>query len=465
MQEELLMTTLTVLNKSTQEELAVFVADDASSTLQVIEQSDIAFRQTSWRRDAQLRQRTLFAWADKLEQEATELVDLLVGESGKIRPECEREVAISIEALRFSAGTARTISGSSHELSDGSAGYLIREAIGPAAFIVPWNWPLFLLFRDLAPALAAGVTAVVKPSPQTPVATTRALELLPDEAPQNIVQIVYGDAEVGQVLSGDQRIRVVAFTGSTSVGRQVAMTAVSHFARPVLELGGKGASVLYKDADIESAVESCIRNAFVSSGQMCMANTRILVQQPIFNRVRELVCDRVSNLRVGHPDNATSDMGAMISAEQANRVSAYLDLARNEGSLLLGGGTPSGMDLPGAFLNPSVISGEHINPRLRREEIFGPVVTIEPFGSDEEGVALANDTDYGLVASVWTNDINRAWKAVRQLNFGTVWVNRYNHIFTEVPSGGSKNSGMGRTRGLEGLREFTELKHVNWNVA
>ncbi|WP_458117341.1 aldehyde dehydrogenase family protein [Arthrobacter sp. D2-10] len=459
------MTNLTVLDKSTHEELAAFNMDDAESTLRVIERSDTAFRMSPWRRDAKLRQATLFAWANTLEQHADELVDLLVGESGKVRTECQREVEMTVDAVRFSAGLARMLSGSSHELSDGSAGYLIREAAGPAAFIVPWNWPLFLLFRDLGPALAAGVTAVVKPAPLTPLATTRALDLLPSDAPKDVVQIVYGDAEVGQTLAGDRRIRVVAFTGSTNVGRQVAMAAVSNFARPILELGGKGASVIYEDADIDAAVATCLKNAFFSAGQICMANTRILVQEPVFERVRELVCEQVSSLRVGHPSDQTSDLGALISADQANRVSSYIDLARSEGSLLLGGGTPSTLDLPGAFLEPAVISGERINPRLRQEEIFGPVVTLEPFRTDQEGLALANDTRYGLVAAVWTTDINRAWKAARELHFGTVWVNRYMRIFAEVPSGGSKDSGMGRTRGMEGLYEFTELKHVNWDVS
>lgn len=458
------MTTLSVLDKSTHEEFAAYRTDDAASTSRTIAQSHAAFHGSRWRRDARLRQATLLEWANTIENHATELVGVLVRESGKVRTECQREVDMTVDALRFSAGLARTVSGSSHELSDGSAGYVIREAAGPAAFIVPWNWPLFLLFRDLGPALAAGVTAVVKPAPLTPAATTQAVNLFPPAAPEHVVQVVYGDAEVGQTLSGDKRIRIVAFTGSTGVGRQVAMAAVSNFARPVLELGGKGASVIYEDADIEAAVTTCLQSAFFSAGQICMANTRILVQQSVFQRVRDRVCDGVRDLKVGHPDDAASDMGALISPAQAGRVSSYVDLARREGSLLLGGGAVAGLDLPGAFLNPAVISGEHIHPRLRQEEIFGPVVTVESFHTDEEGIALANDTPYGLVSSVWTRDIDRAWRAARDLHFGTVWINRYNHIFAEVPSGGSKDSGMGRTRGFEGLHEFTELKHVNWNV-
>lgn len=458
------MTALVVQDKSTHAELDRVAWDDEASTQRVIERSEHAFRSSPWRRDARLRQTVLLAWADALEQHADELVDLLVRESGKVRRECEREVAMCVDALRFNAGITRVIAGSAHELSDGSAGYLLRQASGPAAFIVPWNWPLFLLFRDLAQGLAAGVTAVVKPAPLTPLATARAVGLLPDSAPSDVVQVVFGDADVGQALARDERIRVVAFTGSTVVGRLVAGAATAHFARPVLELGGKGASVIHDDADLEAAVATCLQFSFISAGQMCMASSRILVQRPVYQRVLDMVCDRVSALRAGDPRDENSDMGPLISAEQASRVSGYVELARAEGSLLLGGTAPKGLDLPGAFLSPAVVSGEQIHQRLRTEEIFGPVVTVEPFENDHDGIALANATKYGLAASVWTQDVTRGWQASRALEFGTVWVNGYNRLFAEVPSGGSKESGMGRTRGLEGINEFTELKHINWNV-
>ncbi|WP_062213628.1 aldehyde dehydrogenase [Streptomyces sp. NBRC 109706] len=456
--------TLTVFDKSTHEELGSVREDDPTTTADAVGAVAEAFRRGPWRRDARLRQSVLAAWADALARHTDELVGLLLRETGKVRAECERELDFTVDALRFNAGMARLVSGSSHELSDGSAGHLIREPAGPAAFVVPWNWPLFLLFRDLAPALAAGVTAVLKPAPLTPLATARALELLPAEAPEDVVRMVVGGAEVGRALSEDPRIRVVAFTGSTAVGRQVATSAVARFAKPVLELGGKGASVVLDDADVPAAVSACVANAFVTAGQMCMANSRILVQRPLYQRVLDAVCERVEALRVGHPDAPGTDLGALISAEQAERVSGYLELAASDGSLRLGGGRVRCDGLAGAFLRPAVIAGERVHPRLRREEIFGPVVTVEAFDRDEDGVALANETEYGLAAAVWTGRHDRAWRAARELEFGTVWVNRYNRTFAEVPSGGAKHSGMGRTRGFEGVHEFTELKHVNWGI-
>lgn len=457
--------TLNVLDKSTGELLGAVPQNDAESTAATIGRAAAAFTDTAWRSDSRLRQQVMTGWADALAQRESELVELLVRETGKIRSECAREVAFAVDALRFNAGMARMVTGAAYDLWDGSAGHLVRSAAGPAAFIVPWNWPLFLLFRDLAPGLAAGVTAVVKPAPQTPLSTLRALELLPDSAPKDIVTLVFGDAEVGQALSSDPRIRVVAFTGSTSVGREVARNAVSHFAKPFLELGGKGASLVFDDADVERAVETTLANAFITAGQMCMANTRILVQgEALHRRVLDMVCDRVSSLRVGHPGDDATHIGALISAEQSGRIQQYLDLARQDRTLLLGGSAPRDLGLPGAFLEPAVISGEEIHPRLRREEVFGPVVTVERFDTDEQGVDLANDTAYGLAASVWTADVRRAWQASRALSFGTVWVNRYNRTFPEVPSGGMKESGMGRTRGFEGVHEFTELKHINWEL-
>ncbi|MFC7405691.1 aldehyde dehydrogenase family protein [Georgenia alba] len=455
---------LAVHDKTTGEHIETVRLDDADSTATAIGRAEQAFTSTPWARDARLRQEALLAWSDAVAGARAELVALLLRETGKVRAECEREIDFTVDALRFNAGMARLVSGSAHELWDGSAGHLVRQPAGPAAFIVPWNWPLFLLFRDLAPALAAGVTAVVKPAPATPLATRRALELMPEIVPSDVVTLVFGDAEVGEALASDPRVKVVAFTGSTAVGRAVARHAVSHFAKPFLELGGKGASLILDDADVEAAVEACLANAFITSGQMCMANSRILVQRPLLGRVRDLVCDRVSALRVGDPSDAGTDLGALISQEQADRVSGYLDIARGDGTLLLGGG-PAGTDLGGAFLAPAVISGEQIDPRLRREEIFGPVVSVEAFDEDKAGVALANETDYGLAAAVWTADARRAWTLARELDFGTVWVNRYNRTFPEVPSGGMKSSGMGRTRGFEGVHEFTELKHVNWNLA
>ena len=454
--------TITITNKVTAEAITTIAEEDARSTATAVVRAKDAFTTTAWSRDGRLRQEVLRQWGDSLASHKDELVRLLLSETGKIRPECEKEVDFAIDALRFNSGMPRLVAGSAHTLSDGSAGHLVREPVGVAAFIVPWNWPLFLLFRDLAPALAAGVTAVVKPSPFTPLAIMRAAELAPADLPTGVIQIVNGGAEVGETLSAHEDVAAVAFTGSTAVGRAVGRAAAGRFAKSMLELGGKGASVLMADADLDAAVPAIMANAFITAGQMCMANTRVLVHRSRFTNVRDALAERVAALSVGDPDEAGTDVGAIISSTQQDRVDGYLQIARAEGSLVVGGDRLGRGG--GAFLAPALISADRIDDRLRQEEIFGPVVTVEPFDTEDEAVALANDTEYGLAAAVWTQDVTVAWRTARRLDFGTVWVNRYNRTFAEVPSGGMKSSGMGRTRGFEGVNEFTELKHINFAI-
>lgn len=417
-----------------------------------------------WSRDSLLRSQVLRLWADALEENTSALVDILMGECGKIRRECEREVAMSVDALRFNSGIARAITGDTHALRDGSIGHLARQPVGVSAFIVPWNWPLFLLMRDLSPGLAAGITAVIKPAPQTPLAIRAALDLMPDIAPQDIVSMIYGGAETGQALVADSRVRAVSFTGSTEVGRHVATTTASRFAKVMLELGGKGASILFDDADLEHAVDTSIKNAFITAGQMCMANARILAHHSVADQVREMVVERARSLTVGHPNDPQTDIAALISPEHAQRVRRYVDLAEADGHVLSGGKLLKLDGLPGSFMEPAVISGESVNQRIIREEIFGPVVTVESFDDEQHAIRLANASPYGLAAGIWTDHARQAWRVAQELDFGTVWINRYNLTFAEVPSGGMKNSGMGRTRGFEGVHEFMELKHINWDL-
>lgn len=453
-----------IYDKSTGQELDDVPSSTVEDALLAIGSAEKASA-GSWSHDALLRSTVLNEWADAIENNAGLLGDLLMAECGKVQRECEREIAMAVDALRFNAGIARAITGSTYTLHDGSLGHLTRQPVGVSVFIVPWNWPLFLLMRDLAPALSAGVTAVVKPAPQTPLTIRAVLELLPESAPRDILSIVYGDAEVGQALIEDSRVRAVSFTGSTAVGRHVATTAASRFATVMLELGGKGVSVLFEDANLERAVDTSISNAFITAGQMCMANARILVHRSIASQVQEMVVERVRRLTVGHPGNPRSDMAGLISAEHASRVQGYLDLARADGHVLTGGQQIQEDGLSGAFMEPAVVSGESLNQHIIQEEIFGPVVTVEPFDNDDHAVWLANSTSYGLAAAVWTEHNKRAWRMAQKLDFGTVWVNRYNRTFSEVPSGGMKESGMGRTRGFEGVHEFMELKHINWDMS
>ncbi|MQA03186.1 MAG: aldehyde dehydrogenase family protein [Streptosporangiales bacterium] len=418
-----------------------------------------------WPVDAKRRQAVLWRWANLLGEHADELALALVRESGKPVREARTEVAGAVEALRYNAGLARWMGGRAGTLPDGSQAHLVREPVGVTAFIVPWNWPVLLLFRDLAPALAAGVTAVVKPAPQTTLVTRRVIEIgRAAGADADVVQLVVGDAAVGEALVTHPEVRAVAFTGSTAVGAAIRRAAAGDMTRALLELGGKASMVVFADADVERAAEAAARASVITTGQMCMACTRLLVQRPAVERAKDRVVDVLRSLRVGDPGSESTDAGPLISASAADRFVGFADQARREGTLLTGGERAAADGLPGHFVTPAAATGVPVVSPLVQEDLFGPLLLIEPFGGEPDAVAAANATPYGLAASVWTADGSRAWRVARALRAGTVWVNGYNRSYPEMPSGGYGSSGIGRTRGVEGLEQFTELKHVHFDV-
>jgi betaine-aldehyde dehydrogenase len=419
--------------------------------------------QGEWSRDARLRSKVLTDWALALETNAESVADLLVQEVGKVISEARAEVALSVDALRYNAGLAREVGGIAGALPDGSIAHVERAPIGVAGFIVPWNGPVSMLFRDLAPALAAGVTAVAKPSPLTPLSTQRVVELGHESGvPEHVVSVVFGDGAVGQVLVEHPGIRAIAFTGSTETGRQVMRSAAQDFTHVLLELGGKGVSVIFADADLADAVGASVRGAFVTTGQFCMATTRILVERSIYPTARELIVERVRGMRAGNPRDPETDMGPLISPGQRDHVMRYVEIAKQTATVLCGGQALNASRA--GLMAPTVVTDLPPDSPLSRDEIFGPVVTLEPFATEAEAIALANVSRFGLASSVWTADVGRAWRVSRAVQAGTVWVNRAHRNFAEVPSGGVKDSGIGRTRGIDGLRFFTDTKHINWEV-
>ncbi len=419
----------------------------------------------SWSRDHRHRATVMTRWAQALTAHADELVSALVEETGKPVREARAEVAGAVEALNYNSGLCRYVGGRAGALSDGNVLHLIRQPVGPTAFIVPWNWPVLLLLRDLSPALAAGVTAVVKPSPQTARVTARALALGHEAGvPEDAVALVIGDRAVGDALVRHRLIRAVSFTGSTAVGQAIMQSAAVDLTRPLLELGGKGVAVVFSDSDVDRACDAILAAAYITAGQMCMACTRVLVHTNVRHQVTERIVNGTKALRVGDPRSDDTAIGPLISVAHARRVLAHLDDVRRDATVLTGGREVHPDGLPGGFVTPAVVTDVNLDSPIVQEDVFGPVVTIEPFDSEDEAVTAANATAFGLAGAVWTSDVNRAWRVASGIAAGTVWVNGYNKSYPEMPSGGFKGSGLGRTRGIEGVEQFTEVKNVHFTV-
>jgi len=449
-----------VVSPATGEVIGAVPATSDAQLTAAVDAAEGAFRST-WARDSRSRAHVLHAWADQVEAHRSELARLLVLETGKLAAEADFEIRASIEALRYNAGMAAFVDGRAGILPDGSAAHLERQPVGVTAFITPWNWPVLLLVRDLAPALAAGVTAVIKPADPTPFTTREVVSLAGSAGmPKGVLNVVHGGADVGRALVEHPGVRAIAFTGSTNVGKDVMRAAAGTMRRVLLELGGKGSNLVFADADVASVIPTLLRTAFITAGQMCMATTRILVHRTRYDDVLDALVERVRAMRVGDPFDDASEMGPLISQKHRESVSGYVAMARASARVITGGDM---LDItPGAYLSPAVVTDVRADSPVVQHEIFGPVVTVEPFDDDADAIRLANAVPFGLVAGVWTRDVHRAWATARALDVGTVWVNGYMRSFPEMPSGGFKESGLGRTRGVEGIEQFTELKHINW---
>jgi len=415
----------------------------------------------AWSADPRRRARVLADWADALRTETDALVDALIAETGKPRGEAHAEVTGAAAALDYNAGLTRHLSGHAGTLPDGSVSHLVREPVGVTALIAPWNWPALLLLRDLAPALAAGVTAVVKPAPQTTHITAQVLEIgWRAGVPEGVVALARGDGWVADHLIRHPDVRAVAFTGSTRTGAAIMNAASTTMTRPLLELGGKNPGLVFADADLATAIPNLARGALITAGQMCMACSRLLVARDVLDEARALVVETFDAVRLGDPRDAATEMGPLISPAHAAGVRAAVDRARASAEVTGGGRVDAGV--AGHVLAPALVEGPDLDAEVVQHDLFGPVLTLEPFDGEADAVRRANATTYGLVAAVWTSDVTRAWRTSAAVEAGTVWVNGWNSSFPEVPSGGVKSSGLGRTRGIHGLHQFTELKHVHF---
>ncbi len=413
------------------------------------------------------RARLMLALAEHIEGEFERFAEAESRDTGKpLALAREVDIPRAIANLRFFAMAVTQWSSEAHPMGANALNYTLHQPLGVVGCISPWNLPLYLFTWKIAPALAAGNAVVGKPSEVTPLTAALLAEAsLAAGLPPGVLNIVHGSGpSAGQALVEHPDVKAISFTGSTLVGAAIAASAASRFRKLSLELGGKNPTLVFADWDDGDAnLDTLVRSAFSNQGQICLCGSRLLIQRPIYERFRERFVARVQTLRVGDPLQPSTDLGALVSAAHFNKVMACIARAREEGGRVLCGG--EAVQVPGRcaggwFVAPTVIEGLAPTCRTNQEEIFGPVVTLLPFDDEDEAIAIANSTGYGLAASVWTAGLARAHRVAARLEAGIVWINTWMLRDLRTPFGGVKQSGMGREGGVEALRFFTETKNV-----
>ncbi|MGN9818832.1 gamma-aminobutyraldehyde dehydrogenase [Streptomyces sp. SD11] len=374
----------------------------------------------------------------------------------------EFDVPGTIDNTAFFAGAARHLQGqSAGEYSGDHTSYVRREAIGVVGSIAPWNYPLQMAAWKVLPAIAAGNTIVLKPAELTPFTSLLFAEAATAAGiPDGVVNIVTGAGrEAGEYLVGHPDVVMTSFTGSTAVGKRVAEIATSTVKRLHLELGGKAPFVVFDDADLEAAVHGAVAGSLINTGQDCTAATRAYVQRPLYEEFVSRTAELMESVRLGDPFAPDTDLGPLISVAQRDRVAGFVDRARSYARVVTGGEIPKGLE-HGAYYRPTLVADAAQDSEIVQSEIFGPVLVVIPFDSDDEGIRLANDTPYGLAASAWSRDVYRANRATREIKAGCVWVNDHIPIISEMPHGGYKASGFGKDMSAYSFEEYTQIKHV-----
>ncbi|WP_301170083.1 aldehyde dehydrogenase family protein [Brevibacillus nitrificans] len=458
-----------IINPADGEVIGVVTEGTREDVKVAIQAARRAFDKGGWQ-ESKARDRAVLLnkIADLLEQRVEEFASLDTLNNGKPLRESRYDVTDAVNQFRYYAGLCTKPHGVTYDVPDDIQAMVVREPIGVVGQIIPWNYPLVMATQKIAPAIAAGCTVVIKPAEQTPLSLIRLFEII-DEAgfPPGVINLVLGAGEcVGAELAESPLVDKVAFTGGTDTGIKIMKAAADTIKKVGLELGGKSPNIVFADADFETAVDYALFAIFSNQGEVCSAGSRLLLEESLYDRfVPELVA-RAKQIKVGPGADEESEMGPLITAEHMGRVLWFIEEGKKEGATLLCGGnrlTENGLE-KGYFVEPTIFTNTTPDMKIVQEEIFGPVLVIQTFQTEEEAIELANGTRFGLAGGVFTSDVAKAHRVIRKLKAGITWINTYHPTFNEAPWGGYKQSGIGRELGTYGYEEYLEIKQINVNL-
>ena len=452
------------VNPATGEVIGSYAMAGPKEAQSAIEAARRAFADPAWRANRLLRAKVLNRMADRFEERADDLVELLGLENGKTHDQGRLEVAFAPETLRFNAALALTDTGTNSQVTDGELSMVVRQPVGVAGIIAPWNSPVALGIRSLAPALAAGCTAVMNLPWQTAQTNSLIAGLVGGTPglPAGVANTITGGHVSGDVLVRSPDVPTISFTGSTATGRQISAAASANLKRVGLELGGKTPLILFEDADLELALPIVVSALIVFSGQFCMTGSRLLVHEHIADRVRRDLAALLEAVKVGPASDPASDMGPIIDKPNVERIDKIVDDAISQGAQVMvrGGPVTDGPLAAGAFYRPTLLEVTDNSMPIVQEEVFGPVLIMQTFTTEAEAIAMANDSQYGLSASVFSRDVDVPLRVALALESGSVWVNDWARLHDQFEEGGFKGSGVGRMRGFAVMDDFVEFKHI-----
>jgi len=458
--------TFPVFDPSTEEVIAHVASSSAADVDKAVKAARAAFDSGAWpATTAQDRGRVLFKLAEKIRQNLPMLAEIECRNTGKPIVEAEYDIGDVATCFEYYGGLANKVTGNVMPVPANALSFTLREPVGVAGQIIPWNYPLLMAAWKLAPALAAGCTCVLKPAEQTPLTAMEFANWLEEAGlPPGVVNIINGVGEIsGAALVSHPQVDKIAFTGSAAVGKIIVKSAADTLKRVTLELGGKSPNVFFADADWEAAVDGALFGVFINQGEVCSAGSRILVEKKIYPKFVEAMAEKAKRIKLGAPLDRDTKMGPLVSKEQYERVSSYLEVGKKEAKTAIGGGRPKAFG-KGYYVEPTIFYDVDNSARIAREEIFGPVASVIPFENEADAIKIANDTPYGLAGAVWTRDIYKAFRIVKSMRAGIIWVNHMQPTYVEAPWGGYKQSGFGRELGPWGLEEYLETKQVFVNL-